>query len=143
MAIDKTGLKYFGLGYNKKKSFFENSCKFLIIGCLFCVFDIILLRNRGAAIIGTLVPLEALSGQLPKSGCCSARCLSCWPLGSCCPKGVLCQPSAKMLSALAHLVFSSQSCGVLLQVRCKHALIQRELGPVGVPETKPKKLKMK
>lgn len=40
------------------------------------------------------------------------------------------------------LFFSSQSCGVLLQVRCKHALIQQELGPVGVSETKPKKLKI-
>lgn len=45
-------------------------------------------------------------------------------------------------SALAYVVFSRQSRGVLLQVRCKHAAIQRELGLVGVSETKPKKLKI-
>lgn len=59
---------------------------------VFSAFDIALLRNRGAVIIGTLVPLESLSGQLPKSGCCSAWGLSCQPPGSCWPKGVA--PSA-------------------------------------------------
>lgn len=57
-----------------------------------------------------------------------------------------CTPSAlskNAVSALGNIVFSSQSCGVTLQVRSKHALIQQELGPEGVSETKPGKLKIK
>jgi len=57
--------------------------------------------------------------------------------------GTLSALNKNAVSALAYVVFSSQSCGVLLQVRCKCARIQQELGPEGVSETKPPKIKIK